>query len=70
MNLKLSTLILCFVALGLTGVAQEKEDYLKIGGAVRFNIFDKSWVDDATQPEATFDSMFRNGRNWSIHTAD
>lgn len=60
MNLKLSTLILCFFALGLTGVAQEKEDYLNIGGAVRFNIFDKSWVDDATQPEATFDTWRLN----------
>ena len=60
MNLKLPTLILCFVALGLTGVAQEKEDHLKIGGAVRFNIFDKSWVDDATQPEATFDTWRLN----------
>ena len=60
MNLKLSTLILCFVALGLTSVAQEKEDYLNIGRAVRFNIFDKRWVADATQPEATFDTWRLN----------
>ncbi len=60
MNLKLSTLILCFVALGLTGVAQEKEDHFDIGGALRFNIFDKSWVSDKTQPEFTWDTWRLN----------
>ena len=62
MNLKLSTLILCFFALGLTGtgVAQKKENHFNIGGALRFNIFDKSWVSDNTQPEFTWDTWRLN----------
>jgi hypothetical protein len=34
---------------------EEKEDFVKFGGALRFNIFSKSWVDSKTQPEITID---------------
>ncbi|MGM0552134.1 MAG: hypothetical protein ACQESW_13735, partial [Bacteroidota bacterium] len=39
---------------------EEKEDGFTFGGAVRFNIFDKSWVDNKTQPEATWDTWRLN----------
>lgn len=40
--------------------AEEKEDYVKFGGAVRFNIASKSWVDNKTQPQATIDTWRLN----------
>ena len=41
--------------------AQEDEDEgFTIGGAVRYNIFDKSWVDTKTQPEFTWDTWRLN----------
>ncbi|GAO31361.1 hypothetical protein [Geofilum rubicundum] len=58
MNVKRS-LLLIFILASLNATAQ-KEDYVKFGGALRFNIFDKSWVDDATQPEATLDTWRLN----------
>lgn len=39
---------------------EEKEDYVKFGGAVRFNIFQKSWVNSGKQPEATIDTWRLN----------
>ena len=53
-NLIIFTLLL--LGLNTVKAQEEQEDYLKIGGAVRFNIYDKSWVSDQTQPEATFDT--------------
>ncbi len=59
MNVKRS-LLLIFILATINLSSQEKEDYVKFGGALRFNIFDKSWVDDATQPEATLDTWRLN----------
>jgi len=60
----LSTLALSSVlVLSLSSSAkaqEEKEDGFKIGGAVRFNVFSKGWVDDKTQPEATWDTWRLN----------
>ncbi len=61
MNLKkllLAIGLLCFVT--MQAEEQEKEDYVKFGGAVRFNIFSKSWVDSKTQPEMTIDTWRLN----------
>jgi len=49
-------LLLCLVL----SAQEEKEDYVKFGGAVRFNIFNKSWVDSKTQPDATIDTWRLN----------
>lgn len=49
-------LLLCVVA----SAQEEKEDYVKFGGAVRFNVFTKSWVDSKTQPEMTIDTWRLN----------
>ncbi len=41
--------------------AQEaNEDYVKFGGAVRYNIHDKSWNDDKTDPQFTWDTWRLN----------
>ncbi|WP_291855080.1 hypothetical protein [Marinilabilia sp.] len=41
--------------------AQEaQEDYVKFGGAVRYNIHDKSWNDDKTDPQFTWDTWRLN----------
>src|SRR6056297_2300757 len=40
--------------------AQEDEDGVTWGGALRYNIFDKSWVDTKTQPTATWDTWRLN----------
>jgi len=53
------SLLLFFILLSINATSQ-KEDYVKFGGALRFNIFDKSWVDAATQPEATLDTWRLN----------
>jgi hypothetical protein len=34
---------------------EENEDYVKFGGAVRYNILDPSWNDDKTDPQFTWD---------------
>lgn len=39
---------------------KEKEDFVKFGGALRYNIYSKSWVNDGTQPEATIDTWRLN----------
>ena len=58
---RLSVLLLVvFLPLVLWGENGEKEDFVKFGGAVRFNIFDKSWVNNGTQPEATIDTWRLN----------
>lgn len=57
MNLKRS-LLLIFILVSITATSQN-EDYVKLGGALRFNFFYKSWVDNA-QPEATFDTWRLN----------
>jgi hypothetical protein len=58
MNLKRS-LLLVFILTSISATSQ-KEDYVEFGGALRFNVFNKSWVDNATQPEATLDTWRLN----------
>jgi hypothetical protein len=58
MNLKRS-LLLIFILASVNAFSQ-KEDYVKFGGALRFNVFNKSWIDNATQPEATLDTWRLN----------
>lgn len=58
MNLKRS-LLLIFIVVSISAFSQ-KEDYVKFGGALRFNVFNKSWIDNATQPEATIDTWRLN----------
>lgn len=50
----LLTLLLSFNAFS------QKEDYVKIGGALRFNLLDKSWNDDATDPQIAWDTWRLN----------
>ena len=38
----------------------EKENSFKIGGAVRYNVYSKSWVENKTQPEFTWDTWRLN----------
>ncbi|MCG8701222.1 MAG: hypothetical protein MI922_24425 [Bacteroidales bacterium] len=63
MNFK--NLLLVF-ALCVFSIAQaqdekkEKEDFVKLGGALRFNIYSKSWVNNKTQPEGTIDTWRLN----------
>jgi len=49
-------LLLCLV----TNAQEEKEDYVKFGGALRFNILNTSWSDSKTQPDATIDTWRLN----------
>jgi len=66
MNLSLKSLLRRLVLLLLvfnfchSVVAQEKKNNFKVGGAVRFNLFSKSWVDNNTQPEFTWDTWRLN----------
>jgi hypothetical protein len=60
-----STFTFLILLLGLSvnpaiGQEEENDDYLKVGGAVRYNIFDKSWVDSKTEPEFTWDTWRLN----------
>lgn len=57
MNFK-KIILLLFIVSSIQVYSQD--DFVKVGGALRFNVFDKSWVDDATQPEATFDTWRLN----------
>lgn len=56
MNLRKNLLL--FILIFMSSIAfsqdEEKEDYVKFGGALRFNIFNKSWNDNKT--EATLDT--------------
>ncbi len=59
------TILTCFLVLflavfNLSAQTEEGKDYFTIGGAVRFNVFAKSWVDAATQPEFTWDTWRLN----------
>ncbi len=40
--------------------SQEKEDGFTFGGAIRYNIYAKSWVENKTQPEFTWDTWRLN----------
>ncbi len=48
-----------FLFITFQGQAQQENNF-KVGGAVRFNIFAKSWVDGKTQPEFTWDTWRLN----------
>ncbi|MFC0876674.1 hypothetical protein ACE01N_08765 [Saccharicrinis sp. FJH2] len=52
--------LIVFSALNSARAQDEKENYVKFGGALRFNIFSKSWVSNQTQPEATLDTWRLN----------
>jgi hypothetical protein len=54
-----TTFIAFFLCLTFSN-AQEKDDDFTIGGAVRFNMFSKSWVDSKKQPEVTIDTWRLN----------
>ena len=58
MNLKRS-LLLIFILASVNAFSQ-KEDYVKFGGALRFNIFQKSWTDTKTEPQFTLDTWRLN----------
>lgn len=44
-----------FLANNLLNAQANDEDYLKFGGAVRYNIYDQSWNNDKTDPQFTWD---------------
>ena len=52
---------LFFLIFNLTIYAQDtKDSHIEFGGALRYNIFAKSWVADQTQPEFTWDTWRLN----------
>ena len=53
-----SFLLLAAMGLMITlpTLAQDDEDGFHVGGALRYNIFDKSWVDSKTEPNFTWDT--------------
>ncbi|WP_238480301.1 hypothetical protein [Mangrovibacterium lignilyticum] len=55
-----TTLIVLTLFIGVHAFAQEKENSFKVGGALRFNVFAKSWVNNKTQPEFTLDTWRLN----------
>lgn len=59
MSFRTSVLLLSLTILSMSLKAEEKNK-IKIGGALRFNLFDKSWIKDATQPEFTWDTWRLN----------
>ena len=61
-KISIATGLFVFFVLNIFGQDKKnkKEDFVKFGGALRFNIYNKSWVDDKTQPEATFDTWRLN----------
>lgn len=60
LNQKLLLITLLFSSILTFAQDEEKENSVTFGGALRFNIFNKSWVDNATQPEATIDTWRLN----------
>lgn len=56
----MTTMLTLLLALSLKAPAQEKKNSFNVGGAVRFNVFSKSWVDSKTQPEFTWDTWRLN----------
>lgn len=51
-----ATAFVLFFTITVQSQASSNENDFRIGGAVRFNVFSKSWVDSKTQPEFTFDT--------------
>lgn len=45
---------------GFTNAQEADEDYVKFGGAVRYNIMDPSWNNDNTDPQFTWDTWRLN----------
>ncbi len=60
MQLKKSLIALGLLLSIAISAQEENEDFVKIGGALRFNIFSKSWVDSKKQPEVTIDTWRLN----------
>ena len=52
--------IAALLSQGVVQAQEEKEDYVDFGGAVRYNIHDKSWNDDNTDPQFTWDTWRLN----------
>jgi len=57
MSLK-RTFLFLFISLSVNAFSQD--DYVKIGGALRYNLFTKSWIDDKTDPQITWDTWRLN----------
>ena len=57
MSLRRSFLI-SFIVLSIHAFSQD--DYVKIGGALRYNLFTKSWINDKTDPQLTWDTWRLN----------
>ncbi|WP_246095400.1 hypothetical protein [Saccharicrinis carchari] len=57
---KCLTMLLGLFVMVNTSNAQQSENSFKIGGAVRFNLMNKSWVENKTQPEMTWDTWRLN----------
>lgn len=47
-------LLLLFLTTSVCVFSQK--DFVKIGGALRYNLYDKSWVDDKTDPQLAWDT--------------
>lgn len=60
MNKKLLLLLVALFSAMFLFAEDKDEDYVKFGGAVRFNMFAKGWVDSKTQPEMTIDTWRLN----------
>lgn len=60
-KVKIYALVLLTAIVGLNGslIAQD-DDGFSVGGALRYNIFDKSWVDSKTEPNFTWDTWRLN----------
>lgn len=52
--------IAAFLTQGIVNAQEKNEDYVKFGGAVRYNIHDKSWNDDKSDPQFTWDTWRLN----------
>ncbi|MBZ4675478.1 MAG: hypothetical protein JG782_97 [Anaerophaga sp.] len=52
--------IAAFLTQGIVNAQEKNEDYVKFGGAVRYNIHDKSWNGDKTDPQFTWDTWRLN----------
>jgi hypothetical protein len=58
MNLKRSLLLIFILA--SINVFSQKEDYVKFGGALRYNIHNQSWNNDKSDPQFTWDTWRLN----------
>ena len=57
---KINAILVLLFFIYSEGNAQEKKSHFHIGGAVRYNMYVKSWVKKKTQPEFTWDTWRLN----------